>query len=197
MRPRAATGRPGQLLSKPGGGQAVYLEQRLAAGVGGRVALRIGRFRHLDAEAFREQPHRFGKREFLVQLDELHDIAPGAAAEALEEPLVLIHVERRRLLVVERTQTLVRAAGLLQGDDVLNDLDDVGLRLEVVDELGRKASHGLLVFQLNHRDAVAALPALRRREAVDLGMGGKHAGNRTLQHAGAAAVDDAHLALFV
>ena len=134
-------GRPGQLLLKPGGGQAVHLEQRLAAGVGGRVALGIGGLGHLDAEALGEQPHRFGKRKLLVQLDELDDIAPGAAAEALEEPLVLIHVERRRLFVVERTQTLVRVAGLLQRDDVLHDLDDVGLRLEVVDELGRKASH--------------------------------------------------------
>jgi hypothetical protein len=70
-----------------------------------------------------------------VQLEELEHVAADAAAEAVEVALLAIDVERRRLLAVERTEPLVGGAGLLERDVILDDDDDVGVMLQVVDEL--------------------------------------------------------------
>src|SRR5947209_5005710 len=60
---------------------------------------------------------------------ELHDefdrVAGGAAAKAVEDPLVGDHVEAGRLLAVERAQPLPVAAGLLQRDPALHHRDHV------------------------------------------------------------------------
>ena len=50
-------------------------------------------------------------------------------------------MKRWGLLGVERTKTFVGAAGLLEGDRVLDDLQDVGVCLEVLDEMLGKATH--------------------------------------------------------
>jgi hypothetical protein len=42
---------------------------------------------------------------------------------------------------MKRAQTLEARPRLPEGDVVLDDLDDVGLRLEVVDEALRKTTH--------------------------------------------------------
>jgi hypothetical protein len=79
-----------------------------------------------------EIPDGFGERHFLVQLDELDDVAAGAAAETLEETLVLVDVERRSLLLVERTESLERGTCLLERHHVPDHADDVRLRFQVV-----------------------------------------------------------------
>ena len=137
---RAPAGR-GELLAEPRGRRLVNLEQRLALRGAGAllvVLLQLGK-RH--AEALREQLHRVVEPDLLVQLEELEDVAADAAAEAVEEPLVAVDVERRRLLAVERTEALVGGAGLLQRHVVLDHDDDVGVVLQVVDELLREQSH--------------------------------------------------------
>ena len=74
--------------------------------------------------------------------DELEDVAPGAAAEAVKEALVAVHVERRRLLAVKRAQPFPRRAAALQRHALLDDLHDVGVRLQVLDEVRRgKSAH--------------------------------------------------------
>ena len=63
--------------------------------------------------------------DLLLQFDELEHVAAGLAPEAVEEALVRVDVERRRLLAVERAESLPRRPGLLQRDVVLHHLDDV------------------------------------------------------------------------
>src|SRR5262249_58702315 len=52
--------------------------------------------------------------------------AARAAAEAVEDLLVLVHLERGGLLVVEGTEPPEAAARFLQRDVATNDLRDVG-----------------------------------------------------------------------
>ena len=52
----------------------------------------------------REQARGVGKRQVLELLDEPDRVAALAAAEALVEAAIGMHVERRRLLTVERAQ---------------------------------------------------------------------------------------------
>ena len=117
-----------------------------------------------------------GNADLLVQLEELEHVAADAAAEAVEEPLVRVDVKRRRLLRMERTETLVRRARALQRHVLLHDLQDVGLHAQVVDELLGKQSHHSIeqvpcsVFQLHDRDAAAALFGRRGGEPRDQRM---------------------------
>src|SRR5690606_19834150 len=77
------------------------------------------------------------------QLHELDHVAADAAPEALEQALVRVDVERRRLLLMERTEPLPRRAGLPERRDLADDRHHVGLRLEVLDERLRKQTHSL------------------------------------------------------
>ena len=113
----------------------VHLEQRFALRGAGAllvVLLELGK-RH--AEPLRQLLDRVREADLLVQLEKLEDVAADAAAEAVEEPLVAVDVKRRRLLAVKRAEPLVGGAGLLQRHVVLDDDDDVGLVLQVVDEV--------------------------------------------------------------
>ena len=67
-----------------------------------------------DTGAAREHADRFWIREILETLDELDDVAARAAAEALEETLVGVHVKRRPLLAVEGTQADEVGSAFLQ-----------------------------------------------------------------------------------
>jgi hypothetical protein len=69
-----------------------------------------------------------------VQLEKLEDVTTDAATEAMKEALVAIDVKRRRLLAVERAEAFICRARLLQRDVILDDDDDIGLVLQVVDE---------------------------------------------------------------
>ena len=96
-------------------------------------------FGHLHSGALRQVPDGLRKRHLLMELDELDGVAAGAAPETLEEVLVGVDVERRRLLLMERTESLPRVPHLLQRHDVADERDDVRLRFQVVDEgLGEK-----------------------------------------------------------
>jgi len=72
-----------------------------------------------------EKLHRVGKADFFVQLEELEHVAADAAAEAVEEALVAIDLEGRRLLAMKRTETFVIGARFFQRHVVLDHHDDV------------------------------------------------------------------------
>ena len=110
--------------------------------VGGAFGLGDG-----DAELLRQHPHRILEADFLVQLEELEDIAADAAAETVEEALVGMNVERRRFFVMERAVALVRRPRPLQGYIFLDDRQDIGLQAKVVDELLREQTHSRLNSQ--------------------------------------------------
>ena len=136
--PDARAGRRRQLLPEPGGRRLVHLQQPFALGGAGPLLVVLFELRHRHPEALRELLHRVLEADLLVQLEKLEDVAADAAAEAVKEPLVAIDVERRRLLAVKRAEPLVRGAGLLQRHVVLDHDDDVGVVLQVVDELLRE-----------------------------------------------------------
>jgi hypothetical protein len=77
----------------------------------------------------------------LSQLQELEDVPARPAPETVEEPLVAIDMERWRLLTVERAEALVGCPRLFQRHIVLNHDDDVGVLLQVVDELLGEQGH--------------------------------------------------------
>ena len=160
-----------ELLAKPRGRDFVGLEQRLAVALALGILLAVLGFGDRHAGARGELPDGFGKRDLVVQLDELEDVAAGAAAEAVEEPLVAVDVERRRLLAVKRAEPLPRRAAAPQRDALLDDLHDVGVRLQVVDEAGRERAMAslTLLLELDDGDAAAAL----------LGRGGLQNARRT------------------
>src|SRR5438132_5265801 len=72
--------------------------------------------------------HRLGKREALRELEELEDVSTLAAAEAVEEALVAVHMKRRRLLAMKRTESFVALAGELERRDLRHEVDNVGCR---------------------------------------------------------------------
>src|SRR5438132_2435546 len=77
---------------------------------------------------------RLGEREALREREELEDVAAGAAAEAVKEPLVTIDVERRRLLAMKRAESLVALAGELERRDLRHEVDNVGRRSHLGDD---------------------------------------------------------------
>jgi hypothetical protein len=115
----------------------VDLEQRLALRRAGALLVALLQLRQRQAEAAGELLDGVAEADLVVQLEELEDVSPDAAAEAVEVALLAVDVERRRLLAVERAQPLVGGAGLLERDVVLDDDDDVGVVLQVVDEVLR------------------------------------------------------------
>src|SRR4030095_11175145 len=94
-----------------------------------------------DANLLRQHPHRVLEADLLVQLQEFDDVAADAATEAVEEALVGMDVERRRLLGMKRAVPLIRRPGPLQGYVLLHDRQDVRLRAKVIDELLGKQTH--------------------------------------------------------
>ncbi len=114
------------------GGGPVGLEQPRAqvpvATLGSRALAGSGLLvAQLHAVAVREPLDRLGEPEPVDLGEELDHVATGLAAEAVEEAARGRDVERRRLLVVERAETLHRAAaGVLEGDVVGDHLVDPG-----------------------------------------------------------------------
>ena len=94
---------------------AIELLARLLLTIGLRQRRVVAaRLLDLDPRAFGEGTHRFRKRVSLM-FDQEVDCAPRFfAAEAVEEAAVRVHVEARRLLLVERTQAHERAPAALQ-----------------------------------------------------------------------------------
>src|SRR5262249_56148407 len=61
-------------------------------------------FRHLNAVARGQGLQGLRKFQFFIEHQELENVPAGTAAEAVEQLLVRIHIERRSLLRVERTE---------------------------------------------------------------------------------------------
>ena len=122
----------------------MHLQQRFAK-PGGIVSSAIAPLGQADAELLRQHLHRFREIDFLVQLEKLEHVAAGAAAEAVKKSFLRIDVKRRRLLRMKRTQPLVGRPRTLQRNIVLDDLDDVGMKPEIVDELLGEEGHTELV----------------------------------------------------
>src|SRR4029077_13982666 len=74
-----------------------------------------------------------GKREALREREELEDVASLAAAEAVEEALVAVHMKRGRLLAMKRAESFVALAGELERGDLRHEVDDVGCRSHLRD----------------------------------------------------------------
>ncbi len=101
------------------------LGQALAPGV-----VAAGPLVELDPGAGGEDLERVGERHVVTLHDEAEDVAAQPAAEALPALASRGDVERRRLLTVERAETLVGAARLLQLNRVLDDVHHAQLALD-------------------------------------------------------------------
>src|SRR5262249_42061268 len=86
----------------------------------------------LDPGPPRQPLDRLGEGDPLDALEEGEDVAVGAAAEAVERPILRIDVERRRLLVVEGAEALQVAAGVFQLDARRHHLFDGDTRPDLV-----------------------------------------------------------------
>ena len=77
-----------------------------------------------DADALGQILHRFDEAHPRVLHDETDGRAMRAAAEAMEEPSFAMHDERRGLLAVKRTKSLVVGPRTFQTDVVPHNLED-------------------------------------------------------------------------
>src|SRR4029077_18581422 len=98
----------------------------------------------VDAETPCEQLDRADEVDVLRVLDKRDRVAALAAPEALEGAASRRDGEAGRALLVERTEALVRAAGLAQTDDVLDDREDLHRRLDALDRLVLDPGHALV-----------------------------------------------------
>ena len=97
------------------------------------LALRIlaaGSLAELHACSLRQPSERLRKVDRVALHDEVEDVATPAAAEALPGLARRRDGERRRLLAVERAQSLVRRARLAQLDGLADQLNKVDLLLD-------------------------------------------------------------------
>ncbi len=92
---------------------------------------------HGHAELLRDQPDGLRKRNVLDFLHKREHVSRHAASEAVKELPRGVHGERRRLLVMKRTEAgKILRARLLELDVVADNANDVGLLLERVFEVG-------------------------------------------------------------
>jgi hypothetical protein len=96
-----------------------------------------------DAGTFGEFADGVGERQVLVLHDELDDIAPGAAAEAMPDLARRVDVEAGGFLFVERAEGDEIRAASFQGKIGADDFDEV-VRLSNLIENGIRdeARHG-------------------------------------------------------
>src|SRR5262249_6448552 len=139
------------------GRRAARGEERLALGPS-RSRAGLG---DRDAGALREEPRGLEELDPLAHHHELERVAARAAAEAVEELLRLVDVEGRGLLVVERAEAAVLAAGFLEGDRLGDEGDDVDGRPDLADEVGSARRHQDPVPRVRVRERLGASPAPR------------------------------------
>ena len=126
--PRRRPQRSGEVLRR----RLHEAEHRLALlAVGAGLEASLG---HGHPKASGERLQRLRKARALAQHQELEDVAPFAAAEAVEDRGLLPHVEGRGLLLVEGAQPFPRGAHLLEHDVVGDHLHDVGRPPHLLDE---------------------------------------------------------------
>ena len=132
--------RQAQLLLEPARGLFDDLLQRRDAL--GALALDRRGARHRQVDLARQLLDRLGKRQALGLHDEAHGIALLVAAEAVEEALLVVDREGRRLLVVERAEAgVLRARPAFQRDLAADDLGQAEARAQFVEE-ARGEGHG-------------------------------------------------------
>jgi len=177
-RARGRTARGRELLGEVAGRSTVRLEQSLAA------ARLVTRARcaallvpQLDADAACEVLDGVRERQAVDLLDERDDVTALAAPEAVPQADLRTHVERRRVLVVERAEALHRPdARGLQGHVLADDVLDMGTfadRLHVVPP--DPSCHGLSLGRSGPSPcALAAGPDLPDR-LVSASVGGRGA----------------------
>src|SRR4029079_2147261 len=120
------------------------LQERVAVLLALGVFLRLLRLRHRQSKAPRQQPDRFLKGHFFKELDELDDVAADAAAETMKHTAIGVEVKPRRLFTVKRTESFPFRPASLHRHAFLNDLHDVGVRLQIINKRRWKQSHVLL-----------------------------------------------------
>ena len=84
----------------------------------------------LDPRARGQDLERLGEADAVALHDEAEDVAAQATAEALPALASRRDIERRRLLTVERAESLVGAARLLQLDGLADHVDHAQLALD-------------------------------------------------------------------
>src|SRR5262249_2749100 len=115
-----------------------------------------GASRDLDSEARGERLDGLGEVQPVDLAHEVDDVASRTATEAVVEALVAVDREGRRALVVERAEALPGPAGLLQAGVLADDLDDVGRRTQLREDV-------VVDVEVAHRSStiVAPLPPSR------------------------------------
>ena len=119
----------------------MHLQQGLAFGDIAAFAAIGHQFRNGDAEPLRQHADGVGEPHLLLQFHELEHVAADATPEAVEEPLLAVHMKGRCLLAVKRAEALVCRTGLPERHVVLHHLHDVGLQPYIVDERLREERH--------------------------------------------------------
>ncbi len=94
-------------------------------------------FRQVDGVALGQPPDRLHVAEVLVLLQEFDGITRLATTEALVDTQVGTDVERRRLLVVERTESQIARTLALERHEIAHDLLHAHGVLHGLDGLGR------------------------------------------------------------
>ncbi len=95
----------------------------------GRALLRP---RHGDAAFFRDDAHRFRKRNLVHLHHEFENVAAYAAPKAVINLLYRMHGKRRRLFGMKRAQTAEILPGLFQANVFAHHADDVRLLLHAI-----------------------------------------------------------------
>src|SRR5690606_32308527 len=135
----ALSARPLELVEVEPRGEAEGRQHRLALA---RLLATPLVLHDLDAGPLSQQPHRVEEPHALDLLDELEQVAPGLAPEAVEEVLPRVHRERRRLLVVERAEPDEPGPLLLRADVVAHHVHEVDGAADLFDDGIGDASHG-------------------------------------------------------
>ena len=138
-------------------GQPVHLQdpaaQRRALALGARLLLA------LDPGQLGQAVQRTFEIGLLDQLLEADDVAAPLAAEAVPGLHLLVNPEAGRLLLVEGTEAGVLAALLAQADVLLDEVEEVESRLDLVDEVVR-------IPAPRHAAAIVCPPCERRWRAA-------------------------------
>src|SRR5690606_29984966 len=94
----------------------------------------------LDAEAFGQLTDCFHEAEALELLDELDGVTRSMAAKTIVESTLVVDVETRRLLLVERTQAREATPAALELDALANHGRDLHLVAHALNRL--RGDHG-------------------------------------------------------
>ena len=124
------------------GGRPLEQPVEAVAGPGLRPLRRPAAGRERHPGPLGQEPDGLREVEPVVALEELEGVAPGVAAEAVEDAELRVDGEGRRLLLVEGAEALPALAGPLEGDVGADEVHEVHPRPDLLDDL-RRHHHGL------------------------------------------------------